>query len=64
MGNGSYEGPNSLRSSGGAKANESTVRTQENWVLRQDPRRIGPAADPILIGLVSGFNFLGSCVRT
>ena len=55
MGNGSY---------GGAKANECTVRTQENWVLRQDPRRIGPAAYPILIGLVSGFNSLGSCVRT
>jgi len=58
MGNGSYRGLNSLGSSGGVKANESTVRTQENWVLRQDPKRIGPTADPIFIGLVLGPNVL------
>jgi hypothetical protein len=58
MGNGSYRGPNSLGFSGGVKANESTVQTQENWVLHQDPKWIGPAADPIFIGLVSGPNVL------
>jgi hypothetical protein len=36
-------------------------RTQFSWVLRQDPRVMGPASNPILLGPALGPKANGSC---